>query len=104
MKSNNGITGKSVFACPICKKQIKMNEAVYITDSAECFGGGTVAHYFCVIDSLQRDFERTHKAVKIYLDECDNAESLVLEREHTAPAADISDAYLYGLLGLEVNA
>lgn len=103
MKLNNEIRGKSVFICPICKKQIEMDEAVYMADNTVCFGGGSVAHYFCVIDSLQRAFELTHNVVKIHLNECDNAESLVLRSEQNATKANPSDAYLYGLLGLEVE-
>ena len=81
MKLNNDINGKSVFICSVCKKQIEMNEVVYITDEPECLGEGNVAHFFCVVNLLQRNFEQTHRVVRIHLNECDNAESIVLKEK-----------------------
>lgn len=85
MKLNNDINGKSIYTCSVCGKQIEMNEVVYMTDRASCLFGGHVAHFFCVINSLQQDFERTHRVVRIHLNECDNAESLMSKDQGPGP-------------------
>jgi hypothetical protein len=91
MKLNNEISGKSIFTCSVCKKQIEMDEVVYMTDKSERLFGGNVAHFFCVINSLQQDFERTHRVVRIHLNECDNAESIVDNGDSIAPDQKFGD-------------